>query len=321
MDQTSPSPSTSGATSRRDFLRRTGVGLGVAASAMVVQACDSNEMDIPNEGLLQGYVLDPDGTPVQGASVTVSGANASATTDAQGYYSFESLPTGTYTITVTPPAGLLTVGAFDTQTAEVNIVRGGTGYVQNFNFGSTLPVVTFDFSMDTGVLNYAYALEQLEAAFYGAVVADADFGSTFNADEQAILRDLAAHEAIHRDFLKAALGSAAIPGLLPNFQAIDFKSRTSVLTTARTFEDLGVGAYNGAGRYLASDAFLTLAGKIVSVEARHASVISGLITANAIAGSGVINASGLDRALAPSAVLAAADPFIFNTVSASNVPS
>jgi hypothetical protein len=34
-------------------------------------------------------------------------------------------------------------------------------------------------SGDTGVLNYAYALEQLEAAFYVAVVSDASFATTF----------------------------------------------------------------------------------------------------------------------------------------------
>jgi len=66
------------------------------------------------------------------------------------------------------------------------------------------------------------------------------------------------------------LGNDAIPDLKFNFRSIDFNNRNQVLRTARMFEDLGVAAYNGAGRYLASPASLLLAGKIVSVEARHA---------------------------------------------------
>ena len=52
---------------------------------------------------------------------------------------------------------------------------------------------------------------------------------------------------------------------------------TYVLTTARTFEDLGVSAYNGAGQLLALSPFLNHAGKIVSVEARHAATIRNLL--------------------------------------------
>ena len=176
-------------------------------------------------------------------------------------------------------------------------------------------VVTLDFSSDVGVLNYAYALEQLEAGFYATVVGNAAFASTFNADEQAILRDLAAHEGIHRDFFEAAIsgaGATPIPDLTPDFSSID---------TALVFEDLGVGAYNGAGQYIASADYLLIAGKIVSVEARHASVIAGLITPNSISGAGVVDNNGLDQALMPSAVLSAAAPFIQDTIRAINVPA
>ena len=184
--------------------------------------------------------------------------------------------------------------------------------------------VVLDFSNDFGVLNYAYALEQLEAGFYATVVADAAFASTFSADEQTIFRDLAAHEGIHRDFFERAIvgaGGMAIPDLTPDFSDIDFSSRTNVLAVAQTFEDLGVSAYNGAGKYIQDPAYLLLAGKIVSVEARHAAVIAGLISANSIAASGQINPSGLDKALEPDDVLDAAAPYIQDTISLRNVPS
>ena len=184
--------------------------------------------------------------------------------------------------------------------------------------------VVLDFSNDFGVLNYAYALEQLEAGFYATVVGDAAFSNTFSSDEQSILRDLAAHEGIHRDFFAAAIadaGGTAIPTLTPNFGDIDFGDRDNVLAVAQTFEDLGVSAYNGAGKYIENATYLTLAGKIVSVEARHASVIAGLIMDNSIAASGQIDSNGLDLAREPDDVLRLAAPYIMDTIRVTNVPA
>jgi hypothetical protein len=171
-------------------------------------------------------------------------------------------------------------------------------------------------SGDTGILNYAYALEQLEAAFYTEVVANSL--SMFNQTEQQIMQDLKGHETIHRDFLKAALGSAAIPDLEVNFSNINFNDKNSILTTARTFEDLGVAAYNGAGKFLENAGFLTLAGKIVSVEARHAAVIRDLISEGTFSDSA--NNQGLDPAMMPADVLSAASAFIKTKISANNLP-
>nr|WP_276496885.1 ferritin-like domain-containing protein [Pontibacter litorisediminis] len=171
-------------------------------------------------------------------------------------------------------------------------------------------------SGDTGILNYAYALEQLEAAFYTEVV-NKSLGM-FNQSEQQIMQDLMGHENIHRDFLKAALGSDAIPDLEVDFSAVNFNDKNSILTTARTFEDLGVAAYNGAGKFLENAGFLTLAGKIVSVEARHAAVIRDLISNGTFSDSA--NNMGLDPAMMPADVLAAAAPFIMTSISAANLP-
>jgi len=102
-------------------------------------------------------------------------------------------------------------------------------------------------SGDLGILNYAYALEQLEAAFYTMVVEGASFSSIYSSEEQAILQDVQKHEVAHREFFKTALGENAIRDLTPDFTAVDFSSRESVLAAAKTFEDLGVAAYNGAG--------------------------------------------------------------------------
>ncbi|MDQ3556095.1 MAG: ferritin-like domain-containing protein [Gemmatimonadota bacterium] len=178
--------------------------------------------------------------------------------------------------------------------------------------------VTLNFANDFGVLNYAYALEQLEAAFYTQVTANAAFNTAFpSAAERQVLIDLRDHEVVHRDFLRAALGTNAIGSLTPNFDSIDFGSRLSVLTNARNFEDLGVGAYNGAGQFLASATFLGIAGKIVSVEARHASAIRDLLNPR----SRDFAPRAFDDALPPQVVINTAAPFIRNSVTLSNVPT
>ena len=164
--------------------------------------------------------------------------------------------------------------------------------------------IVIDFKDDIGVLNYAYALEQLEAAFYLQVIATPYAGIT--ARESRLLTDVKDHEVIHREFLKTALGSHRIPDVVPDFSSIDFADRASVLGTAKAFEDLGVGAYNGAARYLANTDYLVVAGKIVSVEARHASAIRDLIAPR----SSAFAPNSFDPAFDPKTVISAADSFI-----------
>ncbi|MDQ7947816.1 MAG: ferritin-like domain-containing protein, partial [Pedobacter sp.] len=136
--------------------------------------------------------------------------------------------------------------------------------------------VTLDFKDDFGVLNYAYALEQLEAAFYTQV--SNNLAIFTDSTERAYFQDIRAHEVAHREFFKSVLGTGSIGSLTPDFSSIDFNSRTAVLAAAKTFEDLGVAAYNGAGVRIQNAAYLTVAGQIVSVEARHAAAIRDMIS-------------------------------------------
>lgn len=176
-------------------------------------------------------------------------------------------------------------------------------------------------SGDAGVLNYAYALEQLEAAFYTEVINHGSFQSIFSSEEQAILTDLYYHEVIHREFYKAGLGDLAIPALMVDFSAVNFGDRDSVLETAQTFEDLGVSAYNGAGKLLTDVNNLLVAGKIVSVEARHAAAIRSVFQSDAKAFASTADSNGLDPAKSPSEVLKAASAFIVTEIDASNLPT
>lgn len=176
---------------------------------------------------------------------------------------------------------------------------------------------------DVGILNYAYALEQLEAAFYTQVIKTPFTGIT--DDEKTLMTDIRDHEIAHREFLKAALGTKAIPALEVDFSKIDFTSRTSVLTYAKTFEDLGVSAYNGAGQLIVSADYLLVAGKIVSVEARHAAYVRDLITpgSSTLSADFATNAdtNGLDGLSLPAVVLPLAQPFIKTKISGANLPT
>jgi hypothetical protein len=184
------------------------------------------------------------------------------------------------------------------------------------NFGITAAMAADLGEGDVGVLNYAYALEQLEAAFYTQVLDTPYDGMT--EEETSLLTDIRDHEVEHRDFLKSALGDDAIPNLEVDFSAVDFADRASVLGTAMVFEDLGVSAYNGAGKLIEDVAYLAEAGRIVSVEARHAAAIRDLLNPNSVsfAGDDVVDENGLDVVNDPAAVLAAADPFITTEVTA-----
>lgn len=166
---------------------------------------------------------------------------------------------------------------------------------------------------DVGVLNYAYALEQLEADFYTKVVNN--FYSGISSVEQQIFTDLYHHEVIHRDFFKAAISGATsnvLPTLEFQYPNVNFNNRNSVLATAKALEDTGVAAYNAAGKYISNPDYLVIAGKIVSVEARHAAAIRDLINPGTAAFSGddVIDANGLDVAKEPSDIVMAAGGFI-----------
>ncbi len=174
---------------------------------------------------------------------------------------------------------------------------------------------------DTGVLNYAYALEQLEAAFYTQVIATPYSG--MNSEERAILTDIRDNEIAHREFFKAALGRKAIPSLQVNFTTINFNSRASVLNTARTFEDTGTSAYNGAGQLLKNPEFLLIAGKIVSVEARHVATIRDLLQPMSayFSGDDVTDpATGLDPARTPAQAFNVIKPFVVTPVSIARLP-
>jgi hypothetical protein len=186
---------------------------------------------------------------------------------------------------------------------------------------------------DADVLNFALNLEYLEAQFYlyaatGSGLATADttapsgYTGTFTEGtvtvgdaaavpgltpaQQEILNEIAFEEQTHVQFLRTALGPAAVPmpsidlsffGPLAVAATITtnatgtgsfnpFSSFDYFLVGAFIFEDVGVTAYSGAAPLISAagvtSGYLTAAAGILAVEAYHAAYVRTSLTGRAI---------------------------------------
>jgi len=189
-----------------------------------------------------------------------------------------------------------------------------SGGLTNPGSGTT---VTIDFAKgDIAVLQFAYALEQLEADFYTRVV-NAFGSSNLSTTERAVLTDIKYHEVLHREFFKAVLGSTNGFTLTTTYPNINFNDRLSVLNTAKLLEDTGVKAYNGAAQYITDVNNLLAAGKIVSVEARHAAAIADLLSPN----TNAFAPTTFDDVTRPATIAAAAQGFVVQKLALANGPA
>jgi len=155
-------------------------------------------------------------------------------------------------------------------------------------------------SGDIDILNFALTLEYLESNFYqvkGKAVG-------LSGEAQSLATMLGDQEAEHVAALtKAITAAGGTPVKKPTF-VFPVTDQASFLKLAYTLENVGVGAYNGAGPSLQNPAYLAAAGSIVQVEARHAAAI-GLLTNQPVTPNG-----GFDKPLTKAQVLAAAGPLI-----------
>jgi hypothetical protein len=151
---------------------------------------------------------------------------------------------------------------------------------------------TFDDIPGTGdikVLNYALALEDLESDLYDQAFMRLTVGGKNKLgiqipgmnlnDSQAdvyYMYQFGVVETRHSQFLRAALGSAAISPFKYNFNMQNL-SRKQVLDLIYTAESTGTGAYLGAIPYLETKTYLQIAGAIQGTEARHTATFAGII--------------------------------------------
>jgi Ferritin-like domain len=162
--------------------------------------------------------------------------------------------------------------------------------------GSGRPPASFG-KGDIGILNYALTLEYLEAAFYnGATAANMPLSAQAAAYLTITTRDENAHVA----FLKKALGSKAAKEPTFNFKGANTSVET-FMKTAQVLENTGVHAYSGQALNIKTVAYVKAALSILTVEARHASVI-GLLNES---GAGIDTTGSFDTPYTAAKVLAA----------------
>jgi len=164
---------------------------------------------------------------------------------------------------------------------------------------------------DLVVLQFADVLEQLETNFYTQALkkfSASDFITAgFSTPEIAVqqITQISIDEATHHTTLSSTIqANGGQPITNCNF---DFSSVLTDVTTmaaaARLVENVGVGAYLGAAHLVSDPVLLTAAATIVTVEARHQTVLNLLSGATSIPQS-------FDIALTPSQVLAIAGGFV-----------
>jgi hypothetical protein len=164
---------------------------------------------------------------------------------------------------------------------------------------------------DVLVFKFADVLEQLETQFYTQALAkfkDADFIAAGFSSSSIPLEQfnvIQSDEQTHSNALQAelqALGEQPISSCKFDFSSV-LGDVSTMAATARVVENVGVSAYLGGATLITDPVLLDAAASILTVEARHQTMLNVLSAGTAIP-------SAFDIPLQPSEVLAIAGPFI-----------
>ncbi|KII95999.1 hypothetical protein PLICRDRAFT_48922 [Plicaturopsis crispa FD-325 SS-3] len=164
---------------------------------------------------------------------------------------------------------------------------------------------------DLVVLKFANVLEQLETTFYSQALSkfvETDFVSAGFSSAQIPIQQftvIQSDESTHTSVLESAisaLGDKALSTCQFDFSSV-LTDVTTMAATARLVENVGVGAYLGGAALLTDPRLLNAAATILTVEARHQTMLN-------ILGGGSAIPQAFDIPLTPPEVLAIAGGFI-----------
>lgn len=152
---------------------------------------------------------------------------------------------------------------------------------------------------DIDIVNFALTLEYLESTFYAEAMKRAGAKGELKQLIELIGKDEDQHVEALAGTVKKLGGK---PVKEPKFN-FEYDDTAGFLELAKTFEDTGVSAYNGAAPMIESKEVLGAAGSIVQVEARHAAAIR-------LQNKEEPAPEAFDPALEEAQVLKAVEPFI-----------
>jgi hypothetical protein len=187
-------------------------------------------------------------------------------------------------------AGALALGALASSPAQAQ--------TRTLRFASDVPG-----SGDVKVLNFALILEDLETEAYVQAVQRLTGGGSGGRDAVAgtritglnisdnqrdvrFLRQFTRVETQHRNFLRGALGNAAVRPFKFKF-GIENMTRGQVVNLIYVLEQGGTSAYLGALPFFATKNFVPVATAIQGTEARHTAIIADVL--NDLTGANVLS--------------------------------
>jgi hypothetical protein len=199
-----------------------------------------------------------------------------------------------------------------------------TGMVAAAAAGVPVPPASDSGPSDGSILNFALNLEYLEAEFYlrgatGEGLPDHLVGGLGTPGQvyggrqvdfrspliKNIAREIAMDERAHVEFLRGALGDAAVArprisldrsftaaataaGLIQPGEIFDaYASDRNFLFAAFLFEDVGVTAFKGAVPFISSKAYLDAAAGLLATEAYHAGIVRATLFSEGLADDSV----------------------------------
>ncbi|MCJ1466503.1 hypothetical protein MMC07_005122 [Pseudocyphellaria aurata] len=130
---------------------------------------------------------------------------------------------------------------------------------------------------DVVILNYALTLEYLERKFYSEALANftqADFVKAGFADPfYENLKEIYVDEQTHVSFLSGAITAAKYTPTVELEYKFGVTTVLEFVTLSSVLEGVGTSAYLGAAAFIVNKDYLTAAGSILTVEARHTAYI------------------------------------------------
>lgn len=211
------------------------------------------------------------------------------------------------------------------------LITNRNRFIKSLFWGSTALYIGFDACKaspnsgsngfgtgDIGLLNFLYVVEQVQSKFYLQWLSKLQPNT--NVSFQSFLTDISLHQLAHCEFYNSALGTNALPLIEVDFSTIDFTSNSMVLVIAEKLQNAELGAYLGIARYFQSSAFLTISQKIASVEARHASYITGLNNPSSFIDPSLVNNSGIENFQTISQTLSVFGFYIKSSLDTNNLP-